>query len=228
MEVACDDIAFDFSDTDLSFVTPSKLKFMQVKAWGAGGNAEANCGGTMDSGMGGYSEAYFEVEPGTPMVVIIGEYGNANMGEPKYGFGGGGGGGLSGVFVGADEVLETDQDRALIIAGGGGSAARDACGLGIPGNHPEAGGMPTMQGGLATTGGGGGYFGGPAGGSQVPGIGGTGYIDPTAEMPIMLYAEPGAGVPPNDADPEYDGAAGKAESNGQVVIHFFCEDPIPG
>jgi hypothetical protein len=204
---------------------------MHVKAWGAGGNAEAECGGGDDGGLGGFSEAVFEVTPGTPLIVIVGKRGRSGItGEDivRFGFGAWGGGGLSGVFRGPELINEYDKDKALLIAGGGGSAGAPGCDPGGTGNHPDSGGMPTMMGSMGAdevTGGGGGYEGGTGGERGRAGMGGSGYVDPSALDSRMAYGEPGSGTPPRTDDPDYEAPAATGEQSGLVVIHFTCEEP---
>jgi len=133
------------------------------------------------------------------------------------------------VFLGADLIDETSTDRALIIAGGGGSAGAPGCHPGGTGNHPTAGGQPTMLGGHGAddiNGGGGGLAGGLGGLKGEAGIGGTGHVS-GAEWSTMLYSEPGSEAPPRTDDPDYDGVAGAGEQPGLVVIHFSCTPPPP-
>ena len=234
----CAETHFPLSETEEHFVVPDNARYMHVKAWGSGGNGEGQCG-TPDTegGLGGYSEAVFEVAPGTPLVVIVGEPGRAGDPEMRFGFGNRGGGGLSGVFLGPDTITPTDYDLALIIAGGGGSASVPTCLPGGTGNHTDpaiAGGMPDMESGVGTDpdgilGGGAGYRGGTGGDICTPGKGGTGYIAPEAlpEHSQMLFSQPGAGIPPKTDDDDYLAPTGETESPGQVVIRFICTLPPP-
>ena len=230
---ACGKATFALSETQEQVKIPANVSFMHVKAWGAGGNGEGQCP-VQDAGIGGYSEAVFNVVPGAELVVIVGKRGRAGMsGEEliKFGFGQWGGGGLSGVFVGSDPITNTSQDRALIIAGGGGGASAPGCHPGGTGNHPKAGGQSTMQGGTGkddVNSGGGGYEGGAGGAHLVGGKGGTGYVDEKVALVgwKVSYVEPQSPNPPKSDDPDYDGVAGTVEANGLVVIHFLCEPPV--
>ncbi|MFH2007721.1 MAG: hypothetical protein ABI333_14140 [bacterium] len=234
----CAEAHFPVSETEESFVVPANARYMHVKLWGAGGNAELGCSYYANGGRGGYSEGVFEVTPGDALIVIVGKSGLAYMtGEDlvRFGFGHWGGGGLSGVFRGPEPITETDWDRALIIAGGGGSAGAgpnaDECVPGGPGNHPTAGGMPTMLGGPGeddVNGGAGGYRGGPGGARGEAGMGGTGHVDEVLAIDSkMAHSEPGNTPPPNITDPDYDGVAGTTEESGLVVIRFVCTLPPP-
>lgn len=226
-EAPCERVDFAFSDTPQAIEVPSNANYIHIKVWGAGGNLEENC--ASDAGVGGYTEAVLPAGDYDVLTVIVGEYGNYNSGAPeiKFGFGGSGGGGLSGVFSGGEELTEHDIARALVIAGGGGSAARNSCGPGVPGNHAQAGGMPNMHGEIALSGGGGGYQGGTAGGSNSRGVGGTGYVTPLAMDTILEASEPGTAAPPHADDVDYDGQAGRAEQNGQAIVNFVCDYPSP-
>lgn len=210
---------------------PQLARYMHVKAWGAGGNQEGQCGSQEDAGIGGYSEAAFEVLPGADLIIIVGKRGKAGLaGEEimRFGFGNWGGGGLSGVFRGPTTITDQDCSKALIIAGGGGSAGAPGCHPGGTGNHPAAGGEPTMQGGAGAdgiNGGGGGCVGGSGGAKGEAGKGGAGFVDPSALKSVMLHSDPGSGAPPKTTDPDYDGKAGTAEQSGRVVLHFVCSVP---
>ena len=98
----CAEIDFTMTETQELFEVPANVRYMHVKAWGAGGNGELGCS-YGNGGRGGYSEAVFEVVPGTSLIVIVGKRGRAGMtGEEivRFGFGNWGGGGLSGIFLG--------------------------------------------------------------------------------------------------------------------------------
>jgi hypothetical protein len=229
--VPCAARSFHMTETQELFEAPAGALFMHIKAWGAGGNGEGCCLPDRDGAVGGYTEAVFTAEPGVPLVVIVGKRGRAGWnGEERrrFGFGDLGGGGLSGVFRGPEEITNEDRDRALVIAGGGGSAGAPACSPGIPGNHEEAGGQPTMQGGPPgddQNGGGGGYSGGWGGGKKTNSAGGTGYVAPEALEQRIVAAEIGDQLPPNAEDPDYVDGAGQEEASGHVVISFTCERP---
>ncbi|MFH2007717.1 MAG: hypothetical protein ABI333_14120 [bacterium] len=234
----CAEAHFPMTETEEHFLVPANARYMHVKAWGSGGNGEGGCGVPDDSGgLGGYSEAVFEMVPGTALVVIVGEPGRAGNPEARFGFGNRGGGGLSGVFYGPDPITPTDYDKALIIAGGGGSASVPGCLPGGTGNHTDpgiAGGMPDMESGLGTDsdqilGGGAGYRGGTGGDIGYAGKGGTSFVGPEAlpDRTLRLFAQPGDGVPPNTDDEDYLAPTGETEKAGQVVIRFICTLPPP-
>ncbi len=231
-ETPCPSFTFPLTETQVTFSVPSGVRFMHVKAWGAGGNDEGQCGaGKLDGGLGGFTEAVFEVKAGDPLIVIVGKRGRAGiMGEERarFGFGDWGGGGLSGVFASSALITENDRSKALIIAGGGGGASAPECHPGGTGNHPMAGGMPTMSGGVGAddvNGGAGGYAGGKGGARRVGGLGGTGYVASSALDQRMLHVEPLAPLPPRADDPDYADKAGTPEMSGRIVIRFSCGRP---
>lgn len=230
----CDSITFPVTETQESFVVPDRVRYMHIKAWGAGGNGEGYCApGQADSegGLGGYTEGIFEAEPGQELLIMVGKRGRAGTsGEDpmRFGFGGWGGGGLTGVFAGGDLVHPDDNSRALLIAGGGGSAGLGSCDPGGTGNAPSSGGATTMQGALGDeeiNGGGGGYVGGRGGQGGGAGAGGMGFVSNEALESRLLSAQPGAGAPPNTADSDYADHAGATEQSGRLVIHFSCDRP---
>ena len=230
---ACGATTFRVTDTQESFAVPASVRYLIVKAWGAGGNGEGrDC--PDNGGPGGFSAGIFSVTPGEPMVIIVGKRGRA--GDPenrnRFGWGAHGGGGLTGVFRGEGPLTDADADRALIIAGGGGSAAPRTCSAGGPGNHTDAGGMSTMQGSFGydrdgIIGGGGGRLGGDGGDLDAPGRGGTGFVHESAASPHILAANMGDVGPPAADDPDYDGVAGTTEQSGHLVLHFLCDEPGP-
>lgn len=242
-DVLCEPERFPLSEQQDSFVIPENARYMHVKLWGAGGNDEGSCpwaqnGAGVDGGQGGFTEAIFEIRrgtvlaPGTELVVIVGQKGQAGT-NSRFGFGVRGGGGLSGVFFGPGPITENDAEKAIAIAGGGGSASVPDCHPGGPGNHPDSGGRSTMAGGpgLDTDqiiGGGAGYEGGPGGDIGLAGKGGKGYVDELLATDLkILYSPQGEGPPPNTSDEDYNGTAGVSEQPGLVVIHFVCQAPGP-
>ncbi len=184
-ENACKEDFFHTGSDQLMEV-PTGAKYMEVKAWGAGGNRDNGARG----GVGGYTTAVIPVTAGDEYSVIAGRWGN-NGGTENYGFGGSGGG-LSGIFTGTEPVLSSDQARAVIIAGGGGSSSDGAFGIrnGFDGNDLS---NLTVSGDMAANcrtgrgGGGAGYEGGLSSGScsssnrTVFGYGGSGFIASIAE-----------------------------------------------
>ncbi len=225
---------------------PPTAKYMVVKLWGAGGNDEGICPWSQnhqgtDGGQGGFTYAVFEIRrgtrlaPGTELVVIVGQKGQAGT-NSRFGFGIRGGGGLTGIFFGPGPIQATDRDRALAIAGGGGSAAPPGCHPGKPGNAPDAGGLATMQGGEGqdpdqVIGGGAGYSGGEGGDLGVPGKGGSGYVDEELALDFLIeyseYSTTERFPVPRSDDPDYNGTAGDSEQPGLAVIKFVCERPRP-
>ena len=77
-------------------------------------------------------------------------------------------------------------------------------------------------------GGGGGYSGGTGGVGDGAANGGKGFVSNiTLDSPnYSIYAADLGDVdPPKNGDPDWDGVAGKSESQGLVVIHFRCTRP---
>ncbi|MBN1772857.1 MAG: hypothetical protein JXB32_16420, partial [Deltaproteobacteria bacterium] len=243
-DAVCAAGSFPYGSTQEVYTAPPGARYMYIKAWGAGGNGEemsSGCGLVDNGGMGGYTEAVYELLTAPPpFIVIVGGKGHAGAaGTMFFGWGQDGGGGLSGVFVGPEEITPTDHAKALVIAGGGGGVW-PGCIAGGCGNHDDAGGRDTMLGGRSTSGdelgvngGGGGYNGGSGGGRDEAGMGGTwcgGNDRPGMRLvrSRKLAATPGTAVVPNSSDPDYLLAgypAGMSEQNGWVVIHFTCEEP---
>ncbi len=231
-----------FTDAEEVLVIPENAQFMHVKLWGGGGNDESQCdwtagGGGLDGGQGGFTEAIFEVrpgtalQPGTELVVIVGSAGLASTTASRFGFGVRGGGGLTGLFFGPGPIESGDATRALAIAGGGGSASGPDCHAGGPGNHPDAGGRNDMSGGEGTTntpsvGGGAGYTGGAGGGSRDAADGGEGFVDIALDNVLdsrIRYAVLGNYPVAGSDDEDYiahGGSAGLSEHAGLAVIHF--------
>lgn len=237
--VPCGEMTFPVTETQELVVVPRGVRYMHIKVWGSGGNGEGQCA-FPGGGIGGYTEAVYDALPGAELIVVVGGPGSASVPGAdtfRFGWGSHGGGGLSGVFRGGPSLVDDDASRAraIVIAGGGGSEAPPGCHPGGTGNHPTAGGMPTMLGGYGgdpdgIMGGGGGYNGGTGGNRSDPGEGGTGYISPEgllADRSRMLWAEPGDGVPPMSDDVDYNGTAGQTEAGGHVVIHYLCVPPPP-
>jgi hypothetical protein len=237
-----------FTQTAESFVVPSDVRYMVVKAWGGGANEEEQCGGnTGKGGPGGFTAAVFDVSEsavlitaGTTLSVVVGRRVQASTPDAEVarrGFPAPGGGGLSGVFMGAFPLTHTQYNRAVIIAGGGGSAGSQNpsnCSVGRPGNAPSAGGRNDMKGGQGShdnlNGGGGGFRGGNGGPWGEAAWGGTEYVP--ENHPDLLdfrveYAEQGIWTAPMDGDPDHDGTAGNSQEPGRVVIRFVCTLPDP-
>ncbi|MBI5531154.1 MAG: hypothetical protein HY898_00460 [Deltaproteobacteria bacterium] len=222
-----------YTNTQLSFAVPPGARWMHVKAWGGGANQEGSCPG----GVGAYTEASFEVKPGTELVFVVGAPGSASteLEQMLTGFGRTGGSGLTGVFSGPGLVKADEFSKAWMIAAGGGGAGVQSgggpCIPGVPGNHPTAGGMPTMLGGVGlddnVNGGGGGYRGGKGGAKGEKGFGGTSYVDPArATDSFTLQGEIGDEMPPNTGDPDYKNNAGSYETPGLLVVKFTCDKPV--
>lgn len=246
----CLDLSLEFSGEPTLVELPASARFLVIKAWGAGGNGDGGRFGAMDSigGPGGYSVASYEVLDPQPLTIVVGERGR-NNGHMAFGFAPLGGGGLSGLFMGAPPLEHTEQERALLVAGGGGSGVRNGGAHGGAGN--DVGGTLSMAGGESTfpgpdnanvgTGGGGGYAGGLGRRSgSTAGLGGSGFGEgaegaaaaETAGLRLIdsLVLPPATNnLPPRQDDEDYpmDYPAGAQEQNGFVVVRVLCSEPPP-
>ncbi len=143
---------FSFTGNTQTFVVPAGVTTLQVEAWGAQGNFNAN---SVPGGLGGYAKGILTVTPGSTLFIEVGGGGSVTASGGYNGGGaagsntgctqavGGGGGGASDVRVGGIGLA----NRIIVGAGGGGAAGDrvSACGRGTGG------------------GGGGGYYGGGGG-----------------------------------------------------------------
>ncbi len=210
--------AFIYTGADQIFTIPTNAKFLDVYCWGGGGIL-----------VGGFSSAHFDlttlgpINAGSQLSIMVGDrqhntYYGCGLDTAKclYGFGGYSkkcanegysGAGLAGVFTGTSTILETDAPRALVIAGGSGSANDNDCSCpfgqtiageyyGTSGNEPLGGGMPTFRGTNGTDNGSGGGGGGYQGGFLIPSCapplatparGGSGYTHPSAIVASIKY-----------------------------------------
>jgi len=140
---------YGYTGSDQLVTVPPGATKMKVKAWGAGGGKD---GGGI-GGAGGYVEGEVPVVPGASYQAVVGAIGQFTN---QYGFGGKPhsaslyGGGLAGLFTGTAPVTATDQARAVLVAGGGGSGEKTA-GQGILVHFGGHGGDPTLSGGQVGT-----------------------------------------------------------------------------
>jgi hypothetical protein len=213
-----DNRTFTYTGADQSFTIPTSAKWLDVYCWGGGGIL-----------VGGFSSSHFDltiagpITGGSSLSVMVGDrqhntYYGCGLDTAKclYGFGGYSkkcanegysGAGLAGVFTGTGTILETDAARALVIAGGSGSANDNDCSCpfgqtiageyyGTSGNEPLGGGMPTFRGTNGTDNGSGGGGGGYQGGIVIPSCtppaanparGGSGYTHPAAIVTSIKY-----------------------------------------
>lgn len=234
-----------FTDTAESFTVPQNVRYMLIKAWGSGANEEEQCvNNTGMGGPGGYTAAVLDVSAsaslvtaGTTLSVVVGRRVHLNETSTElalHGFAASGGGGLSGVFTGAFPLTASEYSRALLIAGGGGSAGSEnasTCTIGRPGNNSSAGGMTNMQGGAGDhdnlNGGGGGYRGGLGGAWGLSGYGGEEFVrthDDVKDSRVESQTQ-GTWTAPMTSDPDYNGTAGASQEPGLVVIRFVCTLP---
>jgi cysteine-rich repeat protein len=166
-------------------VAPVLTNRMRVSLWGGGG-ASLNSG---IGGVGGFTTATFDINPGTTHHVLVGEAGRgAGMSGAAFGGGGAsfstfqygasGGGGLTGIFNSSNWELVSfgNPGHAVAIAGGGGGVSMDGTFPimqylhGIPGNSQSSPSWYTVNrygsdaiydnNKKTAGGGGGGYYGG--------------------------------------------------------------------
>lgn len=155
---------FGYTGGDQTFSKPSGIRYVRIKAWGAGGGARHYSGG-----YGGFSEAEIML-PNTNaenLTVVVGQAGDASAtdattygGGGGYRWDGGAGGGRGG---GRSSVRRSSED--IVTAGGGGGGGFASGGVG-----GQGGGLTGAGGTGAAAGSGGTQTGGGAGGS---GSGGT-------------------------------------------------------
>jgi len=229
------EVTFNFTGGQQSFVVPDNVFRIHIQAWGAQG---ADTFGAL-GGLGGFAEGDLDVNPGQILRIFVG--GQCTAVTQAFGGGGfngggdanstslprGGGGGASDVRVGGVSLNER-----VIVAGGGGGAIHDESGgdgggltggygsglsLGFGGTQVSggagAGGCLGGEFGLGgdspinsiCAGGGGGWYGGGAGAG---GGGGSSFIDDV---------ENGSTIP------------GVREGDGLVVLMFtpLPTNPIP-
>lgn len=145
-----------------SYVIPTGVTSITIKAWGGGGGGGA--GGSIGSGGsgggGGFAQATLTVTPSETIDVIVGGAGSGGTYPGTNSGGGGGGGGRT--------AIERSGTPLLIAAGGGGGGGGDnsstaAGGAGGPGGDTT--GTSGGSSGSATGGSGGTQASGGAGGS---------------------------------------------------------------
>ena len=148
-----------------SYVVPSGITSITVKAWGGGGGGGGGGDSTTGGGGGGagYVTAALTVTPGETLTVYVG--GGGTGGNYATSGGGGGGGGYSSLYRGATPL-------AIAAGGGGGGGGRAGTDVTQTGGAGGAGGG--TSGVAGSNGGGAGLSTGGAGGtSSAGGTGGT-------------------------------------------------------
>ncbi len=160
-----------------TFVVPTGVTSLTVKAWGAGGGgggASSSTGSGGAGGAGGYVTGTLAVTPGETLNIYVG--GGGDGGTVNTSGAGGGGGGYSSIYRGGTPL-------AIIAGGGGGGGARStsagSAGGAGGGTSGIVGGGSTLAGnpGTPTAGGAAGTGGnnpGTAGSSLAGGLGGNG------------------------------------------------------
>jgi len=162
------EVTFEFTGAQQSFVVPPGVSSIHIQAWGAEGATVVT---DAPAGLGGFAEGDLDVAPGQTLEIFVGGQGCVQF-DPSIGCGGfngggdaggtnsgrGGGGGASDVRV----FGATFDDRVIVAAGGGGGCEQ----LEFPGG--DGGGLEGLPGGNSQAG---------EGGTQD--LGGAGYNDPT-------------------------------------------------
>ncbi len=130
-------LRYTYSGTDQTFVVPTGVTSLEVRAWGAaGGGANPTYWQIQPgAGGGGFSTGLLAVTGGQSYLLVVGQGGQQNSATTTYGGGGAGGagrvtdnvsgssgGGYSGIFLGSSAT----QATARIIAGGGGGTSSGA------------------------------------------------------------------------------------------------------
>lgn len=228
-------LVFAYTGSVQILTIPSGITTATFKVWGAGGCSETRgYNPTIWGGVGGYCKGTLTVSAGQQYAIVVGR-GKLGVVGRNYGFGGSGqgsgnhgGGGLSGVFTGTGELLDTDSARALIIAGGGGAGGQTGGGNnatqgGNGGDPARSGGMATFQGQDAygvTPGGGGGGGGGYNGGTSLNlgGKGGTNFLHASVTAQTNGHASYPSLVVPGSTDPDYAANVGEPDFSGRVVV----------
>lgn len=128
--------AFNTQGPD-TFVVPSGITSLSIKAWGAGGGGGAggSTGSGGNGGGGGYVAGNISVTPGETLTIYVGGGGKGGSNISNTGSGGGGGG-YSSIYRGSTPLM-------IVAGGGGGGGARIA----TTGADGGAGGGTTGQAG---------------------------------------------------------------------------------
>ena len=160
------EVTFDFTGGQQSFVVPPGVSSIHIQAWGAEGATVVT---DAPAGLGGFAEGDLDVAPGQTLEIFVGGQGcvqfSSTLGCGGFNGGGdaggaaegrGGGGGASDVRI----FGATLDDRVIVAAGGGGGCDD----LEFPGGG--GGGLEGLPGGNS-----------PAGEGGKQGLGGAGYSD---------------------------------------------------
>jgi trimeric autotransporter adhesin len=152
-------LRYTFSGANQTFVVPTGVTNIEVRAWGAAGGGTNLARGYFLQGGGaggGYARGTLAVTPGATMTVVAGGGGALGSNTSPYGFGGAGGnstvanirggagGGLSGIFA----TATVSRANARLVAGGGGGASpgADSGVAGAGGGGATSGGQDALPG----------------------------------------------------------------------------------
>ena len=109
---APDSVAFSYSGNIVTWVVPSCVYNVRIKAWGASGG-NSTWAGLVLGGNGAFMSGDFAVNPCDTLKILVGQQGESAA------VGGGGGG----------SFVATINDTPLLVAGGGGGASSDQAGI---------------------------------------------------------------------------------------------------
>lgn len=166
-----------YSTTNGNWTVPANTTYIQVVAWGSGGEPDGYPNGFPggSGGGGGWATAVIPVTAGESLSVAVGKHGMNGGGSKSFG---GTGGGFSGVFRGSTPLI--------LAGGGGGGAVNNTAQGGAGGGYSGQGSSDGHSGGSQSgpshrylqggTGGGGGYYGGNGSSWSNAAGGGSGYI----------------------------------------------------
>jgi hypothetical protein len=149
------ELTFNFTDGQQSFMVPNGVLSIHIQAWGAQGANELEGLG----GLGGFAEGHLAVTPGQTLNIFVGGQGClASSGIECGGFNGGGDANTQGGGGGASDVRVDGtslNDRVIVAAGGGGACINVTSfggnGGGLVGS--KGGGGQKGQGGTQNSGG---------------------------------------------------------------------------
>jgi len=207
------EVTFNFTGAQQSFVVPPDVLSIHIQAWGAQG-ADATISTTGLGGLGGFAEGDLAVVPGQTLEIFVGGQGatvvdsfggggfNGGGNANATGFERGGGGGASDVRVSGISL----NDRVIVAGGGGGANGVDT-GFGGAG-----GGLTGGDGGSAQAG---------FGGTQ--NSGGAGFFSPNVcldgEFGVGGSSNMGGGIAcPGGGGGWYGGGAGGGAGGGSSFI----------
>lgn len=135
-------LVFSYTGSDQTWVVPSGVTQITVKAWGAGG-----AGGSYEfndvGGGGGFVTGTINVSPGEALTIVVGEGGKPGAGSSAYGGGGAKACGIGGRGGGRSAVINSFNEELITAgAGGGGGGVSQPYEIGGNGGGGLSGQMP--------------------------------------------------------------------------------------